>query len=185
MLSVCVISRAFNVVLENGTSFRKKNCKPTGTNHFHTVCISILHCKWQGLCCISASHKRNLETKLIYPVDTCCVSGEKLIDKCHVANMQFLRCCHTSLLLDALLLCTVNSVCSSMVRAQQHCHDGLIADVAPELNRIQLSAICRCRQSGKVIYLLARHCLPLGHPLASSGTCAVVQTSPSKQCVAS
>ena len=35
--------------------------------------------------------------------------------------------------------------------------------IAPELNRIQLSAICRGGQSGKVIDLLAWCCLPLGH----------------------
>ena len=35
--------------------------------------------------------------------------------------------------------------------------------VAPELNRIQPSAMCHSGQSGKVIDLLERHCLPLGH----------------------
>ena len=47
--------------------------------------------------------------------------------------------------------------------------------IAPELNRIQLSVICRDGQSGKVIDQLARPCLPLGHPSAASGACAVVQ----------
>ena len=46
-----------------------------------------------------------------------------------------------------------------------------------ELN--PLYAICHGRQSGKVIDLLARRCLPLGHPSAASGTCAVVQISSS------
>ena len=51
--------------------------------------------------------------------------------------------------------------------------------IAPEFSRIQLSAICRSGQSGKVIDLLARRCLPLGHPSAASGACAVVQISSS------
>ena len=53
--------------------------------------------------------------------------------------------------------------------------------IAPELNRIQLSAVCRCGQSGGVIDLLARCCLPLGLPSVASGACAVVQKSPSKR----
>ena len=53
--------------------------------------------------------------------------------------------------------------------------------IAPELNRIQLSAICRGGQSGSVIDLLARRCLPLGHPSAASDACAVVQILSSKQ----
>ena len=53
--------------------------------------------------------------------------------------------------------------------------------IAPELNTIQLSVICHSGQSGKVINLLARRCLPLGHPSAASGACAVVQKSPSKR----
>ena len=55
------------------------------------------------------------------------------------------------------------------------------SSIAPELNRIQLSAICHGGQSGKVIDLLARRCLPLGHPSAASGACAVVQISSSKR----
>ena len=55
------------------------------------------------------------------------------------------------------------------------------AAIAPELNRIQLSAICRGGQSGKVIDLLAWRCLPLGHPSAASGACAVEQISSSKR----
>ena len=43
--------------------------------------------------------------------------------------------------------------------------------IAPELNRIQLSAIG----------LLAWRCLPLGHPSAASGACAVVQISSLKR----
>ena len=48
---------------------------------------------------------------------------------------------------------------------------------------IQLSAICRGGQSGKVIDLYWQDvaCLPLGHPSAASGACAVVQISSSKQ----
>ena len=53
--------------------------------------------------------------------------------------------------------------------------------IAPKLNRIQLSAICRGGQSGKVIDLLACCCLPLGHPSAASGACAVEQISSSKR----
>ena len=55
------------------------------------------------------------------------------------------------------------------------------SSIAPELNRIQLSAICRGGQSGKVIDLLAWRCLPLGHPSAASGACAVEQISSSKR----
>ena len=55
------------------------------------------------------------------------------------------------------------------------------AAIAPELNRIQLSAICRGGQSGKVIDLLAWRCLPLGHPSAASGACAVELISSSKR----
>ena len=53
--------------------------------------------------------------------------------------------------------------------------------IAPELNRIQLSVVCRGGQSGKDIDLLARRCLPLGHPSAASGACAFVQISSSKR----
>ena len=49
------------------------------------------------------------------------------------------------------------------------------------LNRIQLFAICRGGQSGKVIDLLAWRCLPLGHPSAASGAWAVEQISSSKR----
>ena len=55
------------------------------------------------------------------------------------------------------------------------------AAIAPELNRIQLSAICRSGQSGKVIDLLAWRCLPLGHPSAASDACAVELISSSKR----
>ena len=55
------------------------------------------------------------------------------------------------------------------------------SSIAPELNWSQLSAICRGGQSGKVIDLLARRCLLLGHPPATSGDCAVVQISSSKR----
>ena len=55
--------------------------------------------------------------------------------------------------------------------------------IAPELNRSQLYAICHGGQSGKVIDLLARRCLSLGHPSVASGACAVEQISSSKwQC---
>ena len=55
------------------------------------------------------------------------------------------------------------------------------AAIAPELNRIQLSVICRGGQSGKVIDLLAWRCLPLGHPSAASDACAVELISSSKR----
>ena len=50
--------------------------------------------------------------------------------------------------------------------------------IAPELNRIQLSAICRGGQSGKVD--AACHYLSAA-PSAASGACTVVQKSPSKR----
>ena len=51
---------------------------------------------------------------------------------------------------------------------------------ALKLNRSRLSAIYRCGQSGENIDWLVRRCLPLGLLSAASGTCAVVQISPSK-----
>ena len=49
---------------------------------------------------------------------------------------------------------------------------------------LELYAICRGGQSGKVIDLMARRCLPLagplGHPSAANGACTVVQMSSSK-----
>ena len=57
----------------------------------------------------------------------------------------------------------------------------LPSDIAPDLNWSQLYAICRGGQSGKVIDLLARRWLPLGHPSAASGACAVIQISSSKR----
>ena len=83
-----------------------------------------------------------------------------------VANAAFIPACH-------LTLCRFSrrtprgAACTLIVLPY-----GLISqsDVAPEL-----SAICRCELSGKVIDLLVRRCLPFGHPLASSGACAVVQ----------
>ena len=53
--------------------------------------------------------------------------------------------------------------------------------IASELNRIQLLAICCSGQSSEVMDLLARCCLPLGHPSAASGACTVVQISSSKR----
>ena len=53
--------------------------------------------------------------------------------------------------------------------------------IAPDLNRIHLSAICRGGQSSKVIDLLARRCSPLGYPSAASGACTVVQISSAKR----
>ena len=50
------------------------------------------------------------------------------------------------------------------------------------LSRIEFDSL-RSDAVSKVtsINLLARRCLPLGHPLAASGTCTVAQISPSKQ----
>ena len=45
--------------------------------------------------------------------------------------------------------------------------------IAPKLNKSQLSAICHCGQAVRI--LIDRH------PSAASGTCAVVQISPSKR----
>ena len=89
----------------------------------------------------------------------------------------------TSLPLTALPLCHVIITCCFRVAALSG-HVALAlspSGIAPELKRIQLSAICRVGQSGKVIDLLARHCLPLGHPSAASGACAVEQISLSKR----
>ena len=89
----------------------------------------------------------------------------------------------TSLPLAALLLRRMITACHFRVTALSG-HTALSlspSGIAPELNRIQLSAVCQCGQSGKVIDLLARHCLPLGLPSAASGACAVVQKSPSKR----
>ena len=71
----------------------------------------------------------------------------------------------TSLPLTALPLCRVIIACCFRVAALSG--NAALAlspsGIAPKLNRIQPSAICRGGQSGKVIDLLARHCLPLGH----------------------
>ena len=91
----------------------------------------------------------------------------------------------TSLLLAALPLRRVIIACCFRVTALSG-HIALalsptLSGITPELNRIHLSAICRGRQSGKVIDLLARCCSPLGLPSAASGACAIVQKSPSKR----
>ena len=87
----------------------------------------------------------------------------------------------TSLPLATLPLCHVIIACCFRVAALSS--NAALAlspsGIAPELKRIQLSAICRGGQSGKVIDLLAWRCLPLGHPSAANGTCAVVQISSS------
>ena len=89
----------------------------------------------------------------------------------------------TSLPLAALPLCRVIIACCFRVAALSG--NAALAlspsGIAPELHRIQLSAICRGGQSGKVIDLLAWRCLPLGHPSAASGACAVEQISSSKR----
>ena len=64
-------------------------------------------------------------------------------------------------------------------------YKGLITDsssIAPQLVELKstLHAICRGGQSGNVIDLLARRCLPLSHPSLASDACAVVQISSSK-----
>ena len=106
----------------------------------------------------------------------------------HVEYCQsFLFCPYcwfqTSLPLAALPLCRVIIACCFRVAALSG--NAALAlspsGIAPELNRIQLSAICRGGQSGKVIDLLAWRCLPLGHPSAASGACAVEQISSSKR----
>ena len=83
-----------------------------------------------------------------------------------------------------LTLCRVSLRTSLAVSSLEHCGTAAMGSsqsgIAPELNRIQLSAICRCGQSGKNIDLSARRCLPLGHPWASSCACAVVQISSSR-----
>ena len=91
----------------------------------------------------------------------------------------------TSLLLAALPLRFVIIACCFRVAALSG-HAALalsLSGITPKCNRIQLSTICRGGQSSKVIDLLARRCLPLGHPSVASAACAVVQISSSKwQC---
>ena len=95
---------------------------------------------------------------------------------------QPLCCFHTSLPLDTLPLCSANATCSFTVNTERCCRNGSSqSGNAPKLNWSQLYAICRCGQSGKVIDLLARQCLPLGHPWATSGVCAIVKILPSKR----
>ena len=55
------------------------------------------------------------------------------------------------------------------------------SDIALKLNRSQLFVICRCGQSGEVIYLLVWRCLLFCLPSVASGACAVVLLSSSKQ----
>ena len=81
-----------------------------------------------------------------------------------------------------LPLCSANAACSFIVYTERCCRNGSSqSGIAPELNWSQLYVICRCGQSSKVIDLLARRYLPLGHPWAASGVRAVVQISPSKR----
>ena len=89
----------------------------------------------------------------------------------------------TSLPLAALPLRRVIIACCFRVNSSQRPRRFGFSPsgIAPELNWSQLYAICRGGQSGKVIDWLARRCLPLGHPSAASGACAVVQISPSKR----
>ena len=70
-----------------------------------------------------------------------------------------------------------STACSFIVRALWHCHHGLIAELihSPESKRIQPYTLYPFRQSGKVINLLGRCCLPLGHAWVSSGAFTVVQ----------
>ena len=57
----------------------------------------------------------------------------------------------TSLPLAALQPCYANAICTFIVN-KRCCHNGsLQSDMAPELNRGQLCAICHCGQGGKVI----------------------------------
>ena len=75
----------------------------------------------------------------------------------------------TSLPLAALPLRRMIIACCFRVTALSG-HAALAlsqSGIAPELNRIQLSAVCCCGQSSGVIDLLARRCLPLGLPSAS------------------
>ena len=76
----------------------------------------------------------------------------------------------TNLPLAALPLCRVIIACRFRVAALSSNATLALSPsgIAPDLNRIQLSAICRGGQSGKVIDLLAWRCLPLGHPSAAS-----------------
>ena len=91
-----------------------------------------------------------------------------------------LACC---LPLATLPLCHMITAWSFMVYSSQLPRlFGLSpSGITPELNSSQLYAIYRVGQSSRVIDLLARHCLPLGHPSVASGACAVEQISSSKR----
>ena len=106
-------------------------------------------------------------------------STSSLLKEAHMIKMCSLCWFQTSLPLAALPLCHVIIACCFRVAALSGNAALAISlnGIAPELNRIQLSAICRGGQSGKVIDLLAWRCLPLGHPSAASGACAVEQIS--------
>ena len=91
------------------------------------------------------------------------------------SNAAFLLACR-------LPHCSANAACSFIVNPERCCRNGSSqSGIASVLNWSQLYEICRCGQSGKVIDLLARRCLPLGHPWAASGVYAVVQLLPSRQ----
>ena len=75
---------------------------------------------------------------------------------------------YTSLPLAALPHCTANAACSFIVNTERCCCNGLSqSSITPKLIWSQLYAICCCGQSSKAIDLLARRCLPLGHPWAA------------------
>ena len=101
----------------------------------------------------------------------------------HTLKIQMLPGAALCWFQTSLPLCRVIIACCFRVAALS-CNAALAlspSGIAPELNRIQLSVICRGGQSGKVIDLLAWRCLPLDHPSAASGACAVEQISSSKR----
>ena len=115
------------------------------------------------------------------PVIFCLEINEQTSQVCEI--LAALCWFQTSLPLATLLLCCVIIACCFRVAALSGSAALALSPsgIAPKLNRIQPSAICRGGQSGKVIDLLVWRCLPLGHPSAASGACAVEQISSSKR----
>ena len=104
----------------------------------------------------------------------------------HLQQQTALCWFQTSLPLAALPLHRTIIACCFMVYSSQRprCFGLSPSGIAPELNWSQLYVICRGGKSGKVIDLLARRCLPFGHPSAASGACTNEQISSSskRQC---
>ena len=99
---------------------------------------------------------------------------------CHYCRLEMIHTVTTSNIgvrLGCYLLLCHYATCPFMVTTLA----STLSGISPKLNRVQLSAVCHCGQSSRVIKFLARHCSPLGHPSAASSAYAVVEISPSKQ----